>query len=108
MIKKKKRNKKNENYHSELAQMLGIYIRENRLSQKKSQFDIVKKLGFSVQFYGRIENGTVMAPRPALSRIVSELSLDFSRILKIYRVAAISEAESLFKQTKGSKSSKIS
>ena len=97
---------KAEQYHSTLAQMLGVYIRESRLAQKKTQQDIIKRLGFSVQFYGRIENGTVMAPQDALSKLVKELGLDYGRVLKIFKAAAVDEVESIFRSSKKSRASK--
>jgi DNA-binding XRE family transcriptional regulator len=84
------------NSEPDLAIMIGHYIKESRKKVKLNQNVVAKKVGFSPQFYGRIEKGDVLPPRGTLVQLISILQMEQDVINRIFRAASLSFVEKLF------------
>lgn len=82
--------------HSMLAQMLGVYVLEERKKQDINQAQLAKMVGCTPQFLGRFEKGDVMLPDRLLLRCVSVLSLRKDKLKKIYVIAFENDFEAMF------------
>jgi DNA-binding XRE family transcriptional regulator len=84
--------------HSVLAQMLGVYILEERLEKNINQKSLAAQVGCSEQFMGRIEKGCVMPPEWILINCITVLDLNFNKLRKIYRISSDAHLDKLYKQ----------
>ena len=89
--------------HSHLAKMLGQYILETRTKKRISQKSLASEFEISAQFLGRIEKGDVMIPEKVLIVAINELQLSESKLVNIYRAAAGTSIQALFKSRKKKK-----
>jgi len=85
--------------HSILAQMLGVYVVEERKKSDINQAQLAKMIGCTPQFLGRFEKGEVMLPERLLVKCICELDLKHDRLKKIYRLNAEHGLEEIFEQT---------
>lgn len=98
---------KTDKIHSDLARMLGLYIKERRLKLKINQKKLAKELYFSSQFLGQIEAGHCLVSKKHLIAVISKLNLDFIKIRRIYKLAATLEVEEMFSLSRSGKSSSV-
>jgi transcriptional regulator with XRE-family HTH domain len=82
--------------HSILAQMLGVYVVEERKKQGINQAQLAHLIGCTPQFLGRFEKGEVMLPERLLVKCVSTLDLKYDRLKKIYRLNAERGVDDIF------------
>lgn len=87
--------------HSLLAEMLGVYIVDQRKSRRITQARLAEMLGCSAQFLGRIEKGEVMMPDHMLETAIGAIGLDYGRMKKIYRLSAENRVDELFSVAQG-------
>lgn len=79
-------------------ELLGKYIKEQRVLLRKTQPEVCKHLGFSCQFYGKIEKGLAPCPKRSLKLLVKILKLNRVELKRIYRCAADNEVTGLFRR----------
>ncbi len=84
------------NTEPDLAIMLGNYIRECRKKSRLNQNFVAKKVGFSAQFYGRIEKGAVLPPRGTLIELIGLLHMEQEVLQRIFKAASLSFVDKLF------------
>jgi transcriptional regulator with XRE-family HTH domain len=82
----------------ELYKMLGHYVSEMREQAGFKQVEVARQLGFSAQFYGRIEKGEVPIPHKSLILLVSILGLNKQVVERIFRTALISTLDEIFNE----------
>jgi DNA-binding XRE family transcriptional regulator len=61
-----------------------------------TQIAVCKKIGFSCQFYGKIEKGEVPCPEKALKKLVKLLRLQRTEVQKIFLSAAKEDTLNLY------------
>lgn len=97
---------KENTMHSHLAKMIGQYILDQRTKKGILQKELAEEVEISAQFLGRIERGEVMIPEPVLIACINFLSLSEKKMVQIYRAAGGMSVQTLFLQSKKSRSKK--
>lgn len=88
--------------HSMLAQMLGVYVVEERKKKKINQAQLAKMIDCTPQFLGRFEKGEVMLPKRLLLKAVTALNLKYDKLKSIHAISSQADFEELFAIQKSS------
>jgi transcriptional regulator with XRE-family HTH domain len=84
-------------FEKKFRRALGRYLEKRRTKKGLTRFFCAEKLAVSPQFYGAIEKGKVPCPDRALSKLISLLDLEKSKLTDVFRLGIEEKIASLFK-----------